>query len=68
MTTNKPRTDKVSVEVRRYFRMPETHWLAVVTTSRGYSYYCVWAGDQPSEGAVLAAWREDRKAFEPYYS
>ena len=44
------------------------YWRAVVTTTRGLCYSCVFAGDKPAEEHVLRAWRDDRRAFDPHYS
>ncbi len=67
MKTSNARKSKVTVEVKQHPFYPETHWIGVVTTARGYCYFCTWA-DQPTEETVLQAWTEDRKAFDPYRS
>lgn len=68
MTTTK-RTS-VSVEVRERFESTADRplWRAVVTTARGLSYSCTFAGDKPSDERVRQVWLDDRKAFDPYYS
>lgn len=55
----------LAVEVKRH-PASAGHWLCVITTARGYCYFCTWAGDRPSEETVLRAWREDRRTFAPY--
>lgn len=66
MKTKKTAGREVEVEVRPHPRLPETHWQAIVTTARGYCYSCTWAGDRPTDETVRQAWREDRRAFDPY--
>jgi hypothetical protein len=63
-------TKTVEVEVRQHPASTEQYpcWRAIVTTARGYCYSCTWAGDRPSDETVLQAWKEDRKAFDPYRS
>jgi hypothetical protein len=56
---------EVQVEVRRHPRLPETHFIGVVTTRRGLCYCCTWAGEV-SEETVRQTWAKDRKAFDPY--
>jgi hypothetical protein len=61
---------QVTVEVRERFISTKDRpcWIAIVTTARGRCFSCTWAGDKPTEETVLKAWREDRKAFDPYVS
>lgn len=42
------------------------HWRAIVETKRGYAYFADWA-TRPMEQDVRAAWKHDRKAFQPYH-
>lgn len=58
----------IQIEARPHPRLPETHWQVIVTTRRGYSFVCVWAGDRPSDETIRAAWVETRRDFLPYYS
>lgn len=59
---------KIQVEIRKHPRYPETHRRAIVTTARGYCYYCDWAEPWPAdEEAVIKVWKEDRAAFLPHY-
>lgn len=60
----------VDVEIRERFEStPERPlWRAIVTTARGLCYSCTFAGDKPSEEYVQQVWKDDRKAFDPYYS
>lgn len=62
------RKSSLQIEIRKHFLYPDTHWTAVVTTTRGFCYQCSWAGDRPTEEQVLKAWRTDRKAFLKHYS
>jgi hypothetical protein len=59
---------KLTVEIRQTLThlTYDEFWNGIVTTARGLCYYCTWTGDKPSEEKVLTAWREDRKAFQPY--
>lgn len=50
-----------------FFRTCGRLWLAIVTTRRGCCYFVSYTGDRPSEEKVLKAWKEDRRAFEPYW-
>ncbi len=58
------KTATIDVEVREHPMAPGA-WIGIVTTARGRCYSCTWA-DRPTEEAVAKAWREDRKAFDPY--
>lgn len=57
-------TQSLEVEIRQH-PTSEDHWVCIVTNTRGRCYFVTWA-DRPTEETVLAAWREDRKAFQPY--
>jgi hypothetical protein len=55
----------VSVDIKRH-PTSDTHWLVIVTTTRGRSYFCTWSDPRPTEEEVRAAWREDRRSFQPH--
>ncbi len=60
----------IEVEVRSHpSSCPEyLRWLAIVTTARGLSYFCTFAGDKPTEEKIKQEWQKARKAFDPYFS
>lgn len=55
---------KYQVEIKPYHT--GKHSLCIVTTVKGYCFYCLWANPVPSEAQVREAWRTDRKSFLPY--
>ena len=59
----------IQVEIREHLvsTTESPKWLAVVT-SKGYSYYVVYVDIKPSEELIKKLWKEDKKAFSPYYS
>jgi hypothetical protein len=67
MTPIRETRGRIEIEIRRHARI-HTHFNGIVTTSRGYCYYCTWADEPPSVDTVDKAWREDRKAFLPFYN
>ncbi|MFL1672479.1 hypothetical protein [Paenibacillus dendritiformis] len=56
----------MQVQIQEY---TETHYLVIVTTRKGYSYASTWAkgGQELTKQDVINAWKENRRAFEPWY-
>ncbi len=66
--TTKPSSLTIAIRQHPSSTLGYPCWLAIVTTSRGLCYFCTQAGDKPTEEEIRQAWREDRRAFDAYYS